>query len=203
TVDGMLGGFGSLTENDAKSSAAFIKPFVVGGSGSRPPIGTEWACDMGAGIGRVSKSFLLKSFQRVDLVEQNPLFLKEAEENQFADAEWKDRVNFYPVGLQDFTPEEGKYDMIWCQWVLGHLTDDDFVAFFRRCKKGLKPNGVIGIKENVSKAEVEVDTEDSSVTRPEGLLKELLGRAGLRILKEDYQKGFPKGLFKVVMLILD
>ena len=27
--------------------------------------------------------------------------------------------------LQDFTPEEGKYDLIWCQWVLGHLTDGE------------------------------------------------------------------------------
>ena len=26
---------------------------------------------------------------------------------------------------QDFTPEEGRYDLIWCQWVLGHLTDGE------------------------------------------------------------------------------
>ena len=41
----------------------------------------------------------------------------------------------------------GAYDVIWVQWV-GHLTDDDFVAFFQRCRKGLKPDGVIVLKEN-------------------------------------------------------
>ena len=37
-------------------------------------------------------------------------------------------------GLQDFTPSDGAYDVIWCQWVLGHLTDEDLVAFFKRAK---------------------------------------------------------------------
>ncbi len=41
--------------------------------------------------------------------------------------------------------------MIWVQWVLGHLPDDDFVAFFKRCKLGLAPNGFICVKENALK----------------------------------------------------
>lgn len=36
--------------------------------------------------------------------------------------------NFFCVGLQDWQPEPGRYDMIWCQWVLSHLTDDDLVS---------------------------------------------------------------------------
>ena len=32
---------------------------------------------------------------------------------------------FYAVGLQDFVPEKSKYDVIWCQWVLPHLTDSE------------------------------------------------------------------------------
>src|SRR5690348_8464954 len=30
------------------------------------------------------------------------------------------------------SPLAGRYDCIWAQWVLGHLTDDDLVAFFIR-----------------------------------------------------------------------
>ena len=37
----------------------------------------------------------------------------------------------HTVGLEDWAPEEGAYDAIWVQWVVGHLTDDDFVAFFQ------------------------------------------------------------------------
>lgn len=38
---------------------------------------------------------------------------------------------YYAVGLQDFTPKEGYYDLIWCQWVLSHLTNGttSFVEF--------------------------------------------------------------------------
>jgi hypothetical protein len=36
--------------------------------------------------------------------------------------------------LQDFTPEEGRYDVIWIQWCIGQLPDDDFISFFNRAK---------------------------------------------------------------------
>jgi len=36
--------------------------------------------------------------------------------------------------LQDFTPEEGRYDVIWIQWCIGQLPDDDFISFFNRTK---------------------------------------------------------------------
>jgi protein N-terminal methyltransferase len=35
---------------------------------------------------------------------------------------------------QDFTPEAGRYDVIWVQWCIGHLTDHDFIAFFKRAQ---------------------------------------------------------------------
>lgn len=41
-------------------------------------------------------------------------------------------------GLQTFAPPVGRYDLIWIQWVSGHLTDDDFVEFFKRCKVGFE-----------------------------------------------------------------
>ena len=32
-------------------------------------------------------------------------------------------VNYYQVGLEQFEPEQGRYDMIWVQWALLYLTD--------------------------------------------------------------------------------
>ncbi|KAJ3146096.1 hypothetical protein HDU89_006662 [Geranomyces variabilis] len=210
TVQGMLGGFEELTDIDCEASAAFIDEFVNGrkasgrnGSQAVPPrLGKTFACDCGAGIGRVSKHFLLKVFDRVDLVEQTSKFLEQAKAEYLGvEASRVDR--FIPEGLQEFVPEEGRYDLIWAQWVLGHLTDDDFVAFFQRCKRGLKPNGLIGVKENATRNGVEVDTVDSSVTRPPALLKELFAKAGLKIIKEDVQKGFPSSLYPVYMYMLE
>ena len=34
--------------------------------------------------------------------------------------------------LQDFKPEPGRYSIIWCQWVLGHLTDGEYYSII--CK---------------------------------------------------------------------
>ena len=45
--------------------------------------------------------------------------------------------------MQGWQPEAGRYDVIWIQWAIGHLTDEDFVRFFADCEKGLKPDGIV------------------------------------------------------------
>ncbi|KAK9761253.1 hypothetical protein K7432_013969 [Basidiobolus ranarum] len=206
TVNGMLGGYESISNTDVQGSQRFIEEFVNGKKGSKgivlaePCIDKERACDCGAGIGRVTKHFLLNNFKSVDLVEQAPKFIEQAKNSYLLSEKEAGRIGeFICQGLQDFTPEEGVYDLIWSQWVLGHLTDDDFVSFFERCKRGLKPRGLIGVKENLTVSGYIVDEEDSSVTRSEEILKSLFKRAGLRIIKEETQMGFPAGLFTVKM----
>ncbi|KAI8982336.1 alpha-N-methyltransferase NTM1 [Mycotypha africana] len=185
SVDGMLGGFSVLDPIDVKGSLSFVKEFnhLAGG----------YACDCGAGIGRVTKNFLLKvPFAKVDVVEQAPSFVEQAKADYLKREIDEGKIgNLYCQGLQDFVPEEGRYDLIWCQWVLGHLTD------------GLKPNGLIGVKENNASIEQGVfDEEDSSITRPNSELKELFKKAGLTCIKEELQKDFPQGLFPVRMYLL-
>ncbi|TPX78727.1 hypothetical protein CcCBS67573_g00007 [Chytriomyces confervae] len=201
SIEGMLGGFGTLTELDCATSIRFVSEFV---KESNSPMELGYACDCGAGIGRVSKNFILKVFKKSDLVEQNPKFLAEAQSEYMKEEVASGRVGeFFPLGLQEFNPTPGRYDMIWSQWVLGHLTDDDLVAFFVRCKAALRPNGMLGVKENVcARNIVELDDDDSSVTRPASLLESIFERAGLRILKKEIQQGFPKGLYPVHMYLL-
>jgi protein N-terminal methyltransferase len=172
TIDGMLGGYGKITSTDVKSSSSFLSEFIKGKKGAnnsvitKPRISTAYACDCGAGIGRVSKHFLLKHFKKVDLVECIQKFIEQAELTYLAEEKRRGRIGrFICEGLQTFTPEEGKYDLIWCQWVLSHLTDNDLIMFLERCKRGLKANGIIGIKENVAAVGYCFDEVDSSVTR--------------------------------------
>jgi protein N-terminal methyltransferase len=46
------------------------------------------------------------------------------------------RNNFliFCKGLQDFCPEPGKYNIIWCQWVLSHINNNDLIKFFQNCR---------------------------------------------------------------------
>eukprot|EP00124_Ichthyophonus_hoferi_P000745 Ihof_evm5s30 gene=Ihof_evmTU5s30 len=187
TVNGVLGGYAYISSIDLKSSKTFIKTLLV--EKNRPWV----AVDCGAGIGRITKGLLIPLFDHVDIVEVCPKFVEKAKIN-IKDPKMD---NFFCMGLQDFNPEEGRYDLIWSQWVLGHLTDEDFVSFFKRCKAGLKKGGYIGVKENVCSEGFALDKEDNSITRSEASLARLFEEAGLKIIKQTRQIGFPKEIFPV------
>ncbi|XP_064213119.1 N-terminal Xaa-Pro-Lys N-methyltransferase 1 isoform X2 [Tribolium castaneum] len=196
TIDGMLGGFGHISQTDIRDSKLLLKQLF----NSKEPPGRGHALDCGAGIGRITKHLLSDFFDQIDLVEQNPKFLSQAE--QYLGPKLQEKVNYYSVGLQSFKPEK-QYDVIWCQWVLGHLTDLDLVTFLKSCQSGLKPNGVIIIKENISSSEeIDKDERDSSVTRPLSLFRQIFAKADLDCYRQVKQRNFPKGLYTVYMFIL-
>jgi protein N-terminal methyltransferase len=76
--------------------------------------------------------------------------------------------DIFNVGLEEWQPAEGvQYDLVWNQWCVGHLTDEQLVQYLERCKAVLRPeSGVIVIKENLSTSGADTfDDLDSSVTR--------------------------------------
>lgn len=142
----------------------------------------------------------MNEFAKVDLVEQDEKFCEKARET----LEVSGRLGtVYNMGLQDFKDTGVKYDMVWSQWVLGHLTDDDLLNFLKELAKVLDKNGMIVVKENFTKDNTTiVDDTDSSVTRPLSQFKKLVKNADLRIVKEARQTNFPKSLFPVYMLAM-
>uniref|UniRef100_A0A0A9Z911 Alpha N-terminal protein methyltransferase 1 n=1 Tax=Lygus hesperus TaxID=30085 RepID=A0A0A9Z911_LYGHE len=195
TVDGVLGGFGYISQSDIHGSEKFLSDLFK--TDSAP--GRGRALDCGAGIGRVTKHLLANFFAKVDLVDQNKDFVNKVTEYV---GEIPQVGNLYVAGLQEFEPTE-KYDVIWCQWVLGHLTDDHLIQFLKKCQNALAERGVIVIKENhTSSGEVDVDEVDSSLTRPLDLIKKIVADAGLEPIISKHQKDFPKGLYPVVMMAL-
>jgi protein N-terminal methyltransferase len=104
--------------------------------------------------------------------------------------------------LQGFQPQLGRYDVIWIQWAIGHLTDDDFVLFFAACAKGLTADGIVVVKENNCSLGFLVDKDDSSVTRSDKYFRELFKRCNYELFLVEKQKGFPKELFAVRMYAL-
>ncbi|KAJ1824981.1 hypothetical protein LPJ56_002766 [Coemansia sp. RSA 2599] len=200
SVDGMLGGLEEVHGPDVRDSLAFVDKLK---KDARLSLGTSYACDCGAGIGRVTKHFLTARFDKVDLVEQNSMFLETAASSYLKEEKEAGKVGgMFPVGLQQFTPVNGRYDVIWCQWVLSHLTDEDLVAFLGRCTEGLAPQGLICVKENVASRGYIVDSEDSSVTRASSVFEEIFRAAGMSVVAKAVQTDFPNGLFEVNMWAL-
>ena len=141
TIDGVLGGFGHLTEVDIRDSHKFLEclPHFPGRSGRKH--GTL-ACDCGAGIGRVSKDLLLQYCEKVDIVEQCPKYTAAAprhvgKENirqiftkglQVKSCQYISlwhpstlaAVSLACCAWQDFYPTPATYDIIWVR-SLTHL----------------------------------------------------------------------------------
>ncbi|XP_021188345.2 N-terminal Xaa-Pro-Lys N-methyltransferase 1-like [Helicoverpa armigera] len=196
TVDGVLGGFGHISEIDLDGSRKFLDEILA----LKNPPDTKLALDCGAGIGRVTKHVLLPRFEKVDLVEQDEKFLTSAKD--YIGADYGNIESVYNCGLQNFKPQK-TYDLIWCQWVSGHLKDYDLIDFLERCRISLNKRGMIIIKENIATSkELEYDEDDSSVTRPIELLEKLIQEAKLKTVKKDIQKGFPDDIYPVHTLAL-
>ncbi|XP_055319335.1 alpha N-terminal protein methyltransferase 1 [Sitodiplosis mosellana] len=195
TIDGMLGGLSIIDTTDVNGSARFLNQLFK----MKPAPGTTRALDCGAGIGRVTKNLLMNYFKTVDLVEQDENFVRKAHDYLSTNDQLNEKIGtIHNVGLQDFTLTDNTYDVIWCQWVLGHLTDEDLGAFFKRCTAGLTKNGCIIIKENfTSTNDFCIDATDSSVTRSLRVTKTILESANLRIVKICKQDNFIQGLFPV------
>lgn len=164
------------------------------------------ALDCGSGIGRVTKNLLIRYFNEVDLLEPVSHFLEAARgslapENSGA-SDLHKATNFFCMPLQEFTPDAGRYDVIWVQWCIGHLTDEDFISFFKRAKLGLKAGGIFILKENITRSGFILDKEDRSITRSDPYYKDLFNQCGLYPFKSRDQKGFPQELFPVKMYAL-
>ncbi|KAI8559147.1 hypothetical protein RHMOL_Rhmol04G0150600 [Rhododendron molle] len=222
SVDGVLGGYGHVNEPDIKSSDAFLNTLLddrfPSGEGNRHLV----ALDCGAGIGRVAKNLLIRYFNEVHLLEPVSHFLEAAYENLSPDniivLDSHKATNFYCVPLLEFSPDDGRYDVIWVQWCIGHLNDDDFVSFLSKQSfqpdiffvfyfpeagmDGLKLGGLFVLKENIARTGFVLDKEDRSITRSDLYFKELFDRCGLHIYKSKDQKGFPEELFQVKIYAL-
>ncbi len=200
-INGMLGGLQEVHAVDAEASLAFIDE-LRGGNASAAPLADGCALDCGAGIGRVSNSVLLQRFSSVELLEPSAAFLATAAKTLDAS-----RVRAsHQLALQDFTPAAGAaYALVWVQWVLNYLTDDDLVAFLRRCAAALGGAGAcVVVKESVAKpgSGFYADHADASITRTDAHFRALFGRAGLAVAAERTQPGMPRGVFEVRMYAL-
>lgn len=84
--------------------------------------------------------------------------------------------------------------------VPGHLTDKDLLNFLVRCKRSLRPNGVIVIKDNMARQGCKLDPMDSSISRHLDIMKAIVAKAGLEVLAIQRQDGFPDAIMPVWMI---
>ncbi|KAL6940148.1 hypothetical protein ACO0QE_004043 [Hanseniaspora vineae] len=231
SVTGVLGGYGPETSLPAVEQLGSLK-FVRKLKSRMVMSPTDYeqygkrCIDFGAGIGRVTKSVIYKidpkSITKLDLLEPAKNFVDQISV-ECEDIEKEGQLgNVYHMGMQDWPPasfdkDNTKYWLIWCQWCLGHLPDNELIEFLIRCKNLLVNNGTIIVKENNTQSASYVgtqgvrgattdsddfDPQDSSVTRSDSKFRWIFEKAGLKLIATDLQKGLPKELYPVRMYAL-
>ena len=105
------------------------------------------------------------------------------------------RCRRMPEGLNsprsrcEFAPPPGAYDLVWAQWVLGHLTDHDVVQLLTRCTAALRPGGAVCVKDNTCTPsrptarggrKYHIDRQNAGVVRTHVHLRSLFRMAGAR-----------------------
>lgn len=208
SVDGVLGGFGertSVPKADIVGSNTFLRKLRTR---LDCPTGHEkLTLDVGAGIGRITRDFLWKVSDACDLLEPVKPFVQQmTKELEPVRASGK-LGDIYQIGMQEWSCDEnkiGRYWLIWCQWCVGQLPDEELVSFWIRCRKALIGNGIgtLIVKENIAPVEDIFDETDSSVTRTDAKFRDLFARAHFKLIATDKQKGLPKGLYPVRMYCL-
>ena len=101
--------------------------------------------DCAAGIGRVTEYVLSNFFKEIDLFEKDKAFLEKCKKKFIGNDKIK---NIYESSLENFQFKR-KYDLIWIQWCLENLEDDDLRPFLKKCFENLNDDGIIIIKENL------------------------------------------------------
>lgn len=191
----MLGGLAYVHSDDVAWSRKFIK-----GLQKKKVIRDKAVLDIGAGIGRVSSYCLKDCFVNVDMLEQNKVFI-EASETNFAKGRIRNRFNI-PVQQIGSLVEKGmKYDLVWIQWVVGHLSDEQFVDLLKSAKQ--LANTVI-IKDNyVHQGEdFWFDETDGNILRSMALFDDVFRAAGLKVIEAEDQPTWPKNLMPIKIWVL-
>lgn len=198
TISGILEGNDIVHNSDVKTSSEMLEGMILTNK-----INPGIVLDCGAGIGRVTSSVLINYFEKIDIMEQDEKFCCKCKET-FTDNP-KIR-NIFQSSIQGFNFKNGndllKYDVIWIQWCVENIEDDDLLEFLIKCKNALNINGLVIVKENiVAKGKVFIK-EDFSKVRSDIIFKKIFTNAGFKICKHFHHPNWPKDLMKVSVFVL-
>ena len=207
TLLSVLGGWEDTHLPDIKCSNELLNGLILTNQ-----LKPEYALDCGAGIGRVTSNVLINFFNNIDLFEKNENFVKKCEEIFKNIPKIK---NIYLSSLENFNFKQ-KYDLIWVQWCLENLEDEDLIPFLNKCKENLNDKGKIIVKENcyydendedennnLHNKEYEYSNEDFSKQRLDSFYINLFINNGFKIINHFINPNWPKTIMPLIVYVLE
>ena len=166
------------------------------------------ALDCGSGIGRVSKHVLVNYFKEIDLFEQNEKFVEKSKEEL---SSFTNVRSIQQCSLQLFEFNKRKYDLIWIQWCLENLEDEDLDLFISKCYNGLNDNGIVIVKENFfyptdegpyKGKDYNYSDEDYSKQRKDIFYINLFMKHKFKIIKHFLNPNYPSKIIPLIVYVL-
>ena len=156
------------------------------------------ALDVAGGDGRLSKSFLVEQYGKVDLFDQCPTAVQRAREALLRHS----RFGYASLStMQDFD-WKFEYSGIFMIWVVGYLADSVLIAFLRKAKTKLipgrfrttrleQPESFIVVLDNIAEEDNDGTVVKGQRLRTEAKLESLFEQAGLLIHDKTGREGMP------------
>ena len=210
-VSGMLGGLAELHAPDVRASLAFIDELRAGGGGEGGAGGgarRRRRCARRASrstAGRGSAASRARCSSSASRPSSSSSRTPRSSRRRAARCRRRALAACHTVALQAFAPPAGRaYAVVWVQWTLNYLTDDDVAAFLRRAAAALEPGGAVVVKESVAREGrgFYADASEASITRTDAHFREIFERAGLAVAAAAPQPELPQAVFPVTMWAL-
>ena len=208
TLAAVLGGYSDTHLPDVKCSNELLSGLIQTNN-----LIPGRALDCAAGIGRVTQYVLVNFFKEIELVEQEEKFVNKAKELLSSNPKV---IGYYnkPLEQFDFNNKTNYYDLIWIQWCLENLEDDDLDSFIKKCYNALNDNGIIIVKENILIEDDESEDnnikdnnkvyskEDISRQREDSSYIELFTKNGFSLFRHFPNPNWPDGLMPLIIYVL-
>ena len=203
TLESVLGGWEDTNLPDIKCSNELLNGLIL-----TKKLNNNSALDCACGIGRVTQFVLCNFFNEIDLFEKDEKFVNKTKEIFKYNKKVK---NIFCCGIENFEFKR-KYDLIWIQWTLENLEDNDLIPFLNKCKNNLNDNGIIVIKENYyyednnnnneHNKKFEYSKEDFSKQRLDIFYINLFINNGFKIIHHFINPNWPEKIMPLIVYVL-
>lgn len=193
SLSGVMDGFYNVSDADIEDSCMFLEHLI-----NAKQIKTGHIIDCAAGIGRVIEQAFIKYFDKIDLLEQDQKFIEYCQKNI---TKYPQIKNIFCDSLQNFQ-FQSTYDVVWTQWGLQNLDEEDAIDFLTRSKNNLTKNGVIIAKENIAIDENIITISDGSIIRNNTSFEKIFAKCDLKIIAQNTIKNWNEEFFPVKTFVL-
>jgi len=142
-----------MLNSDAKSIRSLEEPEVLG---SLPCLLDKDVVELACGIGRFTSHLAQQANSVIALDFMENFILKNEEENSHYG-----NIKFVQADITQFDLDDGSVDVVFSNWILMYMSDEEVLELFRKILRWLRPGGYFFFRESCFKKSGSIGTEEN------------------------------------------